>query len=112
MLPLPDSRLSRTSPSINRGILGTWIPLFCAHCGTPGGSVPEAATTFAFWLCNPCFASHGSITHLYAMPDELFWERLKQEQHETYGRLLTNPELQSIIDANTSPLATLIREGT
>lgn len=108
---LPDSRLTKPGAGINRGAAGTWQPIFCAQCGCEGGMVPEENMTFAFWLCNPCFASHGHITTTYVMPDEVFWARLVDEQREKYGRILTVDELQVIVDANSSPLATLIKEG-
>ncbi len=73
--------------------------------------VPEENMTFAFWLCDPCAERMGRITCTMAVPDEVFWEMVKQEQVEKHGRVLSNEELQAVADANSSPLATLIQEG-
>jgi len=106
---LPDSRLARSKGAQNRAGVW-WVPIYCAFCGAEGGFVPEENTTFIFWMCNPCFETHGEITNLYVMPDEVFWEKVKQEQIETYGRLLTLSELVEIVAADASPLATLIKQ--
>ena len=44
------------------------------------------------------------------MPDEVFWEKLKQEQLETYGRFLTEQELIALVEEGTSSLAKLIKD--
>ena len=76
---LPDSRAKVTRGAI-RGPNCSWIPIFCANCGTPGGLVPEENMTFAFWLCNPCWEKHGAIAATYVMPDEVFWAEVAEEQ--------------------------------
>ncbi len=112
---LPESRLRTVltpKGARNRGVMGFNVPIFCASCGAQGGEVPEENMTFAFWLCNPCFATYGELTNMMVLPDEVFWERLKQEQLEKYGRLLTHQELLDVVAADASPLATLIKEGS
>jgi len=87
-----------------------WQPVFCANCHTEGGLTPEDSTFF-FWLCNDCFATMGEVTNLYMMPDEVFWATVQQEQVERFGRLLRPEELTDVVRADSSPLATLIKQG-
>ena len=81
---LPDSRTR-----VVRGL--TWhagwgcmtVPIYCAHCAKQGGFVPEETCTFAFWLCDDCFASHGTITGTFVTPDEAFWSKLAADRGES-----------------------------
>ena len=107
---LPDCR-SREARGLTFICGVPWQPIYCASCGAAGGMVPQENTTFAFWLCNPCFATHGELTNVMMMPDEVFWGHVAQEQMEKYGRLLTNEELTDVVAADGSPLATLIKQG-
>ena len=107
---LPDSRAKAGRGAVP-GPGGVWIPIFCASCGVEGGMVPAESMTFAFWLCVACFATHGALTNVMMLPDEVFWERVKHAQLETYGRVLTTEELQAVVEADASPLARLIRQG-
>jgi len=66
--------------------------------------------TFVFYLCPQCFADCGELTNTMVMPDEIFWEKIKQEQLEQYGRFLPEPELSEVIAADASPLASLIKD--
>ncbi len=69
---LPDTRAKR--PTGGKCFQGRWwIPIHCANCGTPGGFVPEENMTFAFWLCEPCYETHGAIAGTMVLPDEIFW---------------------------------------
>lgn len=112
---VPESRqLSIFTPrnAVWRGSeIGYCVPIYCASCSAPGGLVPQENMTFAFYLCNECFKLYGHLTTMMVMPDEQFWEMLKQEQLDQYGRLLTNEELITIVEADASPLATLIKQG-
>ncbi len=87
-----------------------WVPVYCGQCGNPGGLVPAENMTFVFYLCNDCFAANGEITNTMVMPDEIFWEKIKQEQLEQYGRFLSESELSEVIAADASPLANLIKD--
>ncbi|MEO6564806.1 MAG: hypothetical protein ABIO63_02120 [Casimicrobiaceae bacterium] len=110
---LPDSRLGTVlTPKRAEWRVGAfWVPIFCASCGVEGGKVPEENMTFAFWLCQPCFAKYGVLADMMVTPDEVFYEKLKQEQLEAYGRFLTAPELIAVVEADATPLATLIQQG-
>lgn len=67
--------------------------------------------TFLFYLCNKCAETYGSIAGTMMMPDEVFFEKLKQEQIAAYGRYLTQQEIAAVMEAGASPLARLLRSG-
>lgn len=70
------------------------MPLFCASCGKAGGgSVPEENCDFAFYLCDPCALKMGPIENTYAVPDEVFFAKVRAAQIEEFGRELTPPEM-------------------
>jgi hypothetical protein len=107
---LPDSRAKTTKGRVS--IKGsTYVPIYCANCGAPGGGVPEEHMTFAFYLCDPCCETHGHIAGTYVEPDAVFFEKVKQAQLEEYGRPLTAEELSSALDTKYHPLAKLAREA-
>lgn len=107
---VPDSR-SRAGRGARPGPLGQmWVPIYCANCGKSGGEVPEQSTTFAFWLCNPCFETYGELTTMMVVPDEVFWAKVQEAQMNDYGRLLSTEELVAIVEADASPLAALFRQ--
>src|SRR3989442_15330755 len=95
---LPDSRLRDRSKHAMPGPGGYWVPVYCAVCGVPYGYVPEENCTFACWLCNYCSEAYGAIFGTMMMPDEVFWEKVRQAQLERYGRLLTDRELTQVAD--------------
>jgi hypothetical protein len=107
---LPDCR-AREAKGTVLGPMGNMVPIFCANCGTQGGWVPEENMTFLYWLCNTCAETYGPIANTMMMPDEVFFERLKQEQIDKYGRFLTEQEIVAVIEEGTSALAKLIKEG-
>lgn len=82
---LPDSRLQRIVGAIP-GPGGWWQPVFCAVCGKPFGYVPEENCDFACWLCNECSEIHGAVFNGMMMPDEVFWEEVKQAQLDKIRR--------------------------
>jgi hypothetical protein len=107
---LPDSRAKNTTGRIFRGSQA-WVPIFCANCGREAGLCPEENMTFLFYQCEPCARTYGAIAGTMSMPDEVFYEKLKQEQLASHGRYLTELELAAIVEADASPLATLIKQG-
>lgn len=110
---LPDSRLKtiHTPKGMVQGPGGMWVPVFCANCGVSGGLCPEENMTFMFYLCNDCVWKYGEIAGVMMVPDEVFWEKVKQEQLDKYGRLLSDAELRQVLEAGASPLATLLKSG-
>lgn len=114
VIVLPDSRLKSSRLAV-RGKAGrfaslNWVPVFCANCGIPYGYVPEENCTFACWLCDPCNEKWGAQFGLAAMPDEVFWKKVEQEQMARYGRLLNEKELHAVAQTSCNPLAKLLRE--
>jgi len=67
--------------------------------------------TFLFYLCNQCVETHGQVAGTMLMPDEIFFEKLKQEQLDKYGRYLTQEELARVVDADDTPLAKLLKSA-
>jgi hypothetical protein len=112
----PDSRLANRLKGVIRGpfpLLGTrinWIPIFCANCGKPHGYVPEENMDFVCWLCDPCAVKVGHELIGALIPDEIFWQKARFEQLEKYGRLLTQEELQPILDSSCTALSKLLRD--
>ena len=88
-----------------------YTPIFCANCGKPGGGVSDEHITFAFWLCDYCFEAWGPIAGTYAVPDEVFWEKIKFAQMEKYGRILTAEEIAVEASKPESIISKLIREA-
>jgi hypothetical protein len=107
---LPDSRAKDTKGCIFTAA-GVFVPVFCASCGAHGGSCPEENMTFLFYLCNKCAETYGDIAGTMLMPDEVFFQKLKEEQMASYGHYLTQPELAAVVEADASPLAKLLKEG-
>jgi hypothetical protein len=106
---LPDSRAKVTRGRVFTAN-GTWVPVFCANCGTEGGLCPEEST-FLFWLCNGCFETKGAIAGTMMVPDQVFYDRLAQEQQAAFGRALTHAELLQVVAEDSTPLAKLIKEA-
>lgn len=106
---LPDSRADYTKGCIFTSA-GTYIPYFCANCGKESGWCPDEAT-FMFYLCRKCEETHGQVAGLMRLPDEDFWEKLKQEQMASYGHYLTQEELAKVVEEDNSPLAKLLKEA-
>lgn len=105
---LPDSRARETKGRVFTPC-GTYIPVFCANCGADGGYVTEESITHFFYLCNSCVGKYGPIAATMTIPDEVFFQQMKELQLATYGRILTDEELVAIVEANASPLATLLK---
>lgn len=104
---LPECR-AREPRNLILGPMGYMVPVFCANCGKRGPDCPEEGMTFAFYLCNPCFETHGAITATMVLPDEVFFAKVAEEQQEKFGRFLSLDELVEVVNADSSPLASLI----
>ena len=86
---LPNSRLREAKESTRiragfkeGGSYMNWVPIFCANCGKSGGFVPEDHSQFAFWLCDNCVDKFGPIAATMQVPDEVFWEKVKQDKRQ------------------------------
>jgi hypothetical protein len=113
---LPDSRLKdqhKGEVSILHPVVMNrlnWAPIFCANCGKPGGYVPQETTTFAFYLCNPCAEKWSPLAGTMQVPDEVFWEKVRQAEIEQYGHVLSTPELLKALEEGDSALAKLAKD--
>lgn len=106
---LPDSRMKQPGGSVRRPD-GWWQPIFCANCGVSGGLVPEENMTYAFYLCPPCGEKYGAMAHFYMMPDDVFFQKVSEEQLDRYGRFLNPVELLRALEDADHPLAKLARD--
>lgn len=104
---LPDCRL-KTETATQRHRNLNWLPIFCGNCGKSGGWVPEE-TTFIFYLCQPCADKHGQIDGTYMVPDEVFFQEVKNAQIEKYGKELTENEIRDKLMEDSSLISTLGR---
>ncbi len=107
---LPNSVARRQSGIVMRGSV-PWVPIWCANCGKPGGMVPQATATFAFYLCVPCSEKHGNIEGTVMVPDEVFWAKANEIIAAEYGRPLTELEMVKEADDPSSVISKLIRES-
>lgn len=119
---LPDSRLQRADFG---AVMVDWplgggriarvecVPVFCSNCGIPYGHVPRHNTTFAFWLCPPCFETHGEVAGTLAVPEDEFNSAVQAEMTERFGRVLTAPEIAIANDLGElgRPLELLMAES-
>ena len=106
---LPSSVPRETRNVVMRGAV-PWVPIYCANCGCDGGHVPEDAKDFAFYLCIPCHDKHGTIAGTMAVPDEVFWQKVKDAQIEKYGRELLAHEVVEELKVGDSMLSKLAKE--
>lgn len=107
---LPDSRAKRHVKRVVYANGMSWVPVFCANCDASGGLVPEQHTTFAFYLCDPCFEKHGIPAGTMATPDEKFWAKVQGVMEEERRANLTPSEILQEIEEGTGSLALLARE--
>ncbi len=112
---LPNSLTKTPKIDFNLSRNGqTWLYLFCANCGADGGRVLETdvpnAEQFAFYLCNPCAETHGDIPGTMMVPDEIFFEKVRNAQLERYGRLLTGIEIAIELQDDSSIFSKLKKE--
>jgi hypothetical protein len=112
----PDSRLRDRSKGIIRGLfplLGikiNWVPIYCANCGKPHGLVPEENIDFVCWLCDDCADKWGPTLATMMIPDQIFWTKVRYEQLERYGRLLSPKELHVAAESSCTALGLLLRD--
>lgn len=109
---LPSSVPKNPRRTILRGGI-PWTALYCANCGKSGGYVPEASIGegFQFYLCeSPCGEKWSPLVGTMLIPDEVFWEKVKQVQIEEYGRALTAEETAEILKDENSVLSKLARD--
>lgn len=96
---LPDCRTSVVRDRIYRDGLN-WIPIWCAHCGKEGPRIPEDNHEFAFYECIACCEKHPPAPGTYRVPDEDFFERMRQAQLEECGHYLSPLEIAGLPDSH------------
>lgn len=110
---LPDCRARnpRAVVMVNFGLFqANAVPVFCANnCGAFGGFVPCENMTHAFYLCNPCAEKYGAVAGCMMLPDEVFWERVKQESIARYGHELNAVEQAEELKKSDSIISKLAR---
>ena len=86
------------------------VPIYCASCGKgPAGTVPEENVTYIFYLCTPCFQTHGELTNVAFMPDDVFFKEVERAQMEKYGRCLSGAETEASLADPDSLESLLLR---
>lgn len=74
-----------------------WLYAYCASCGCDGGRFLKAdipnREEFGFYLCNDCAAKYGNLPGTVMVPDQVFYDLVKQAQIEREGRLLEPYEM-------------------
>lgn len=86
-----------------------YVPIFCANCHVSGPHVPEENCTFAFWLCHNC--EHlGTVAGTMAVPDDVFFQKVADEQLETFGRYLSPTEMTEALKDDRSTLTRLTKD--
>lgn len=112
---LPNSLTKTPKVDMNLSRNGVnWFYLFCANCGTEGGRVMETdipnADEFAFYLCIPCSEKYGHVPNMMNVPDEVFWQKVREAQMERYGRELEPQEQIRELDSSDSMLSKLAKD--
>ena len=90
-----------------------FAPLYCGCCGKDSGTfvqLDDLGPNFAFYQCQACLDKYGSIDGTYAIPDEVFWQRVKEAQLEKYGRELTPAEITEALKDEHHPLSLLAKD--
>ncbi len=116
---LPNSlpRIEKIDWNMSRGG-SIWMYLYCANCGADGGRVmkTDMPEEFAFYLCderqNNCAAKWAELAGTIAIPDEVFFEKVRQAQMEKYGRILTPEEVGMELQDESSMMSKLKREAS
>lgn len=117
-LVLPSSvPVVRSRTKMGVDVRGNSIPYtltYCANCSKEGVWVPEASVNgpggFAFYLCSPCGDKWTDVVGLSLVPDEVFWERVKQEMLAREGRILTAEEVVEAMRAPDHYLQVMARD--
>jgi hypothetical protein len=92
---LPDSR-----PLVQRGSIKVkgveMSPIYCNNCGKDGGLVSAENMTFAFWLCDPCAEKWSPMVGTYTVPDEVFWQMVREEKGSLESLAKEKPDFNKI----------------
>jgi hypothetical protein len=106
---LPDSR-THVARGVVRAPGGNRVPIFCANCAAPYGTVHEELVSRVFALCSRCEEVHGIPAHLCKESDADFWEKVLGAQIDHAGRPMTEVELVTELDDPDSLFTKLAHE--
>lgn len=115
MLPSSLTRSPKVDPTMS-AFGREWLYLYCASCGKDGGRVLKTDVPnkeeFAFYLCDPCGAKYGNIQGTYAVPDEVFFEKVKQAalERKLQPQDLTEQTIVILLDDPESWLSKLAKD--
>lgn len=73
-------------------------PIFCFQCGKRKGYVPRGLFSWVSMLCDPCSEALGGTPLELDHPDAEFWAKVSEEMERTYGRALTQTELDMLAE--------------
>jgi hypothetical protein len=112
---LPNSLTKDNKVDWSMSIPGReWMYLYCASCGGDMGRVLKAeipnVEEYAGALCDPCAEKYGNIPGAWAIPDALFWQKVKEAQIEHHHRELTAKEVLKELDDPNSYHNKLVRD--
>lgn len=89
-------------------------PVFCANCHAIAPFVVDEGMAFAFYLCeaeqNDCASKWQHVVGTIAVPDEVFFERVKQAQLEHDGRELSATEQAEALKSSDHYLSKLAKD--
>src|SRR5215469_6543855 len=68
-------------------------PIFCWECGKRQGYVPRGLFYWVSMLCNGCSEKLGGAPLELDHPDAEFWDKVSEEMERSYGRPLSQAEL-------------------
>lgn len=92
------------------------VPVFCASCGCDSGYRVSGGIGHAFFLCEDrpgqknCWAKWQHLVGMRPVPDEVFFERVKQAQLERDGRELGGHEVLEALTNSDHYLSKLARD--
>lgn len=88
-----------------------YIRIYCASCCklSPYEIVAETKD-FAFWICASCAEHWSPLVDTYCVPDEVWFERNKQEMLAREGRELAGPEIVELLRDPNHYLHKLIQD--
>lgn len=113
---LPNSLLGTPKGAVfSEGL--EYVPVFCANCGCASGyAVTKETIKHAFYLCeardgqSDCASKWQHLAGQLAVPDEVFFERVKQAQLEREGRELTALECLQALENPDHYLSKLAKD--
>lgn len=71
-------------------------PIYCFNCGAPKGHVPRGIFSWVAFLCDPCSEAVGAAALGLDRGDAEFWAKVYEEMEASYGRALTQEELEAL----------------